>query len=211
VATPLPLTPEIRLYLLSPDYPQKTLTDEERSLLMDKPPYWAFCWSSGQVLARWILNLRENLAGKKILDFGAGSGIAAIAAALAGAREVVALDTDSLALEAVQANADLNGVIITTANDLGSLKGNFDVIFAADVLYDRNNLPLLNVFLERAQLIVVADSRVKELSEPYAKIGNGVAVTCPDLDEPDEYKHVGIFRAFQPGAMADQLAAKLSG
>jgi predicted nicotinamide N-methyase len=193
VATPMPLTPEIRLYLLSHDYPQEALTDEERRLLMDEPPYWAFCWSSGQVLARWIRDFRESFSGKRILDFGSGSGIAAIAAALYGASEVIALDTDSLACEAVRANAELNGVNIATAENLDSIKGDFDVILAADVLYDKNNLPLLNIFTERAKRVVVADSRVKELSEPYAKIGNGMAVTCPDLEEPDEFQHVGIF------------------
>ncbi len=193
VATPMPLTPEIRLYLLSHDYPQDALTDEERRLLMDEPPFWAFCWSSGQVLASWIRDFRESFAGKRVLDFGSGSGIAAIAAALYGACEVIALDTDSLACEAIQANAELNGVSIATAENLDSVKGDFDVILAADVLYDRNNFPLLNIFTERAKRVVVADSRVKELSDPYEKIGNGTAVTCPDLEEPDEYRHVGIF------------------
>ena len=66
VTTPLPLTPMIRLYLLSPGYPQQALTDEERGLLMEEPPFWAFCWSSGQVLAKWILDFRENISGKRV-------------------------------------------------------------------------------------------------------------------------------------------------
>jgi predicted nicotinamide N-methyase len=195
VATPMPLTPELRLYLLGHDYPQGALTDEERYVLMEEPPYWAFCWSSGQVLARWIRDFREKIEGKRVLDFGSGSGIAAIAAALSGAREVIALDTDPLAREAISANAELNSVTISPADNLDAVKGDFDVILAADVLYDRNNLPLLNIFTERAKLVVVADSRVKELSEPYARIGCGMAVTYPDLAEPEEYRHVGIFTA----------------
>ena len=195
VATPLPLTPEIRLYLLSHDYPQEALTDEERCVLMEEPPFWAFCWSSGQVLARWIRDFRERIEGKRVLDFGSGSGIVTIAAAFSGACEVIALDTDPLAREAIQANAELNSVTISAAANVNSVKDNFDVILAADILYDRNNFQLLNIFTERAKLVVVADSRVKELSEPYAKIGCGVAVTCPDLDEPEEYRHVGIFTA----------------
>ncbi|MFA4915893.1 MAG: hypothetical protein WC560_04400 [Syntrophales bacterium] len=39
----------------------------------------------------------------------------------------------------------------------------------------------------------MADSRVKELPEPYVMIGSGVAVTYPDLDEPKEFNHVAIF------------------
>lgn len=193
VATPMPLTPEIRLYLLSQDYPQEALTDEERRVLMEEPPFWAFCWSSGQVLAKWIRDFRENLSGKRILDFGSGSGIAAIAAALSGAREVIALDTDPLAREAILANAGLNNVTIATADHLDFVKDDFDVILAADILYDGNNLQLLNTFTERSKRVVVADSRVKELPEPYVKIGCGMAITCPDLDEPVEYRHAGIF------------------
>jgi predicted nicotinamide N-methyase len=193
VATPMPLTAEIQLYLLSHDYPQEALAHEERCVLMEEPPFWAFCWSSGQVLARWIRDFPKDLAGKRILDFGSGSGIAAIAAALSGAREVIALDTDCLAREAIRANAELNSVTIATADNLDSVQGNFDVILAADILYDRNNFQLLNIFAERAQRVLVADSRARELPEPYAKIGSGMAVTCPDLDEPEQYRHVGIF------------------
>lgn len=195
VETAMPLTPDIRLYLLSDHYPQEALTDKERRVLMDEPPFWAFCWSSGQVLAQWIRGFRENVSGKRILDFGSGSGIAGIAAALSGAREVVALDTDPLAREAVLANAELNGVIVAAVDRLDFAEGDFDVILAADILYDRDNLPLLQMFTERSKRVVVADSRVKQLPAPYERIGSGMAVTCPDLDEPEEYRHVGIFAA----------------
>jgi predicted nicotinamide N-methyase len=193
VSTPMPLTPEIRLYLLSHDYPQEALTDEERHALMEEPPFWAFCWSSGQVLAKWIRDFREDFCGKRILDFGSGSGIAAIAAALSGASEVTALDTDPLSRGAILANAELNKVTIAITDHLDVVKDDFDVILAADILYDRNNFQLLNIFNERSKRVVVADSRVKELPEPYEKIGYGMAVTCPDLDEPKEYRYVGIF------------------
>ena len=193
VETPMPLTPEIRLYLLSHDYPQEALTDQERRALMDEPPFWAFCWSSGQVLAKWIRDLREDLCGKRVLDFGSGSGIAAIAAALCGAREVIALDSDPLSREAILANAELNKVTIATIDHLDFVKDDFDIILAADILYDKSNFPLLTLFNEHSKRVVVADSRVKELPEPYEKIGSGMAVTCPDLDEPKEYRHVGLF------------------
>jgi predicted nicotinamide N-methyase len=193
VETPLPLTPDIRLYLLSPDFPQETLSDEERRAVMDEPPYWAFCWSSGQVLAQWLLESRKDLSGKRVLDFGSGSGIAAIAAALAGAREVVGLDLDPVACEAIRTNAALNGVTVATEVCWDRIQEDFDMILAADVLYDRNNLPLLSVFQERSKRVVVADSRVKQLPDPYEKIGQGTALTRPDLNEPDEFRHVGIF------------------
>jgi predicted nicotinamide N-methyase len=195
VETAMPLTPEIRLCLLSPDYPQESLTDEERRVLMDKPPFWAFGWSSGQVLARWIRDSRESVAGKRVLDFGAGSGIAAIAAALSGAREVIALDTDPLACEAILVNAELNGVTVAVADDWSVVQGDFGLVLVADALYDKENIPLLHRFTARSRRVVVADSRVRELPAPYEKIGSGAAVTCPDLDEPEEFRHVGIFAA----------------
>ncbi len=160
---------------------------------MEEPPFWAFCWSSGQVLAKWIRDFREDFCGKRILDFGSGSGIAAIAAALSGASEVIALDTDPLSRGAILANAELNNVTIATTDHLDFVKDDFDVILAADILYDKNNFRFLNIFNEHSKRVVVADSRVKELPEPYEKIGYGMAVTCPDLDEPKEYRHVGIF------------------
>jgi predicted nicotinamide N-methyase len=145
------------------------------------------------VLAKWIRDFRQNFPGKRILDLGSGSGIAAIAAALSGASEVIAVDMDPLSREAVLANAELNGVAVAVAGSLDSVKGNFDIILAADILYDGDNFRLLHLFTDRAKSVVVADSRVKELPPPYAKIGHGTAVTCPDLDEPKEYSHVGIF------------------
>ncbi len=193
VPAALPLTPEIRLYLLNPDYPHRSFTDEERRVLMDEPPYWAFCWSSGQVLAKWIRDCSAHIAGKRILDFGAGSGVAAVAAALCGAESVVALDCDPLSLEAIKANAALNGVALEATDALDSRGGQFDIIFAADVLYDRTNLSFLEVFTKLAPRVVVADSRIKAVPAPYQVIGTGHAVTCPDLDEPDELSFVRIF------------------
>ena len=47
-------------------------------------PYWAFAWAAGQGLAQHILLNPELVAGKRVLDFGCGSGIVGIAAAKAG-------------------------------------------------------------------------------------------------------------------------------
>jgi len=189
----LPLTPEIRLNLLSHAYLQHPLTAEERQLFMAEPLFWAFCWSSGQVLARRLRDFREGIRGLKVLDFGSGSGIVAIAAALYGAGKVIALDTDPLAREAIRANADLNQVTIGTAPDLHSLKGDFDLVLAADVLYERNNFALLDIFTELAPRVLVADSRINELPAPYGKIGAGTAPTFPDLAEPEEFHSACIF------------------
>jgi len=194
--TLLPLTPEIQLYLLNEDYPQHNLTREETQALMNDPPFWSFCWSSGQVLARWVLDRKELVKGRRVLDFGTGSGIVSVAAALSGARKVLACDIDPVALEAVKANAELNRVQIEVSKDFESLSAKgFEVILAADVLYDVDIFPFVKKFPELASEVILADSRVRDLTlEPYRKVGQGVAVTCPDLQEPEEFRHVSIYR-----------------
>ena len=196
-ATRLPLTPEIRLYLLNENYPQHNLTREETEALMNEPPFWSFCWSSGQVLARWVMERKELVNGRTVLDFGTGSGIVAVAAARAGARKVLACDIDPVSLEAVKANAELNQVEIAVSKDFQSAAGEgLDVILAADVLYDVEIFPMVKRFPELASAVILADSRIRDLAlEPYRKIDHGVAVTCPDLHEPEEYRQVSIYGA----------------
>ncbi len=191
--TPLPLTPEIRLYLLSEAYPQRTLTEEDRHRLMEEPFFWPFCWPSGQVLARWLRGGQAGIAGKRLLDFGSGSGVVAIAAALYGARAVTALDIDPLSCKAIRANAELNGVSLEITSNFSSLADGYDLILAADILYDRDNLSLLEKFAALADRVVIADSRIKELPPPYKKIGQRRAVTLPDLGDPEEFRNVSIF------------------
>ena len=194
-ATRMPLTPEIHLYLLSQDYPQQNLTREETQALMNEPPFWSFCWSSGQVLARWIMERKELVEGRTVLDFGTGSGIVAVAAALSGARKVLACDIDPVSLEAVKANAELNQVEIEVSKDVESAAGKgLDVILAADVLYDGDIFPYVTRFPDLASDVILADSRVRDLIlDPYRKIGQGQAVTCPDLHEPEEHRQVSMY------------------
>jgi predicted nicotinamide N-methyase len=203
VATALPLTPEIHLHLLAHDYPKRGFASEEAKAIMDEPPYWAFCWASGQVLAKWILEHREIFQRKTVLDFGAGSGVAAIAAAYCGADKVIAVDIDPLAREAIQANGELNGVSVETRDDLASASGDLDIIVAADVLYDRENFLYFERFTSLAAMVLVADSKVKDLrGGPYQMIAQGEASTCPDLEESAAFRKVTIFEAKRPEATA---------
>ncbi len=193
--TPLPLVPELGLYLLNEDYPQQTLTPEEIRQIMHYPAYWCFCWASGQVLARFIFDHPEWVRGKRVLDFGCGSGVVAIAAALNGAERVVACDLDADALAATRINARANGVELDYADDFFQFNGELDLLIVADVLYDKANLPLLDAFVQRAPEVLVADSRVKDFSFPgYAEIGRQRATTIPDLAESDEFSRVRIYR-----------------
>jgi predicted nicotinamide N-methyase len=196
----LPLCPGIKLYLLNADYPQHALPPELALRLMDEPLYWTFCWASGQVLARWLLAHPQLVRGKRVLDFGCGSGVAGIAAAMAGAREVLACDIDPLALQASEANARLNGVRLAPVADYHAVGGELDVILAADVLYDRSNLPWLIEFQRRSALVLMADSRMRGFDLPhYVLVGEQEASTIPDLDESAEFRQV---RIYQTGVVA---------
>lgn len=196
VETPLRLCPDIKLYLLSADNLKRRFTSDEICAVQDSTPYWSFCWASGQAMAYYILSDMKLFEGKRILDFGSGSGVVAIAAAMAGAEKVIACDSDRDAIDAIRVNAVLNNVQIRTCKSLHDLSHRFDMIVTADVLYDRENYSLLETFLTYAPEIFVADSRLKTIDViPYQKLTEITTTTLPDLHEGDEFNHVSIYRA----------------
>ncbi|WP_416427101.1 50S ribosomal protein L11 methyltransferase [Pseudomonas sp. App30] len=195
VSTALPDT-DIRLWLIDGDNMDRAFSPEETRRILHEPPYWSFCWASGLAMARFLAEQPHWVAGKRVLDFGAGSGVVAIAAAKAGAAEVVACDLDPLALDACRANAALNGVALGYSADFFAEADRFDLILVADVLYDRANLPLLDHFLSRGRQALVADSRVRDFSHPvYQPLDQLHACTLPDLAEPHEFRHVSLYHA----------------
>lgn len=113
-------------------------TEKDLADLAIADPFWGFCWAGGQALARYVLDHPELVAGKQILVFGAGCGIEAIAAAMAGAVYVLAADIDPLAVQATQLNASLNGVSLETSTTdlIGASLSNYDLLLAGDMFYD---------------------------------------------------------------------------
>lgn len=187
---------DLRLWLIDADNMDRAFDADETRRILEEPPYWCFCWASGLALARWFAEQPRWVAGKRVLDFGAGSGVAAIAAAKAGAAEVVACDLDPLALEACRANAELNGVTLGYSADFFAEADRFDLVVVADVLYDRANLPLLDHFLSRGREALVADSRVRDFAHPhYSRLAMLEACTWPDLAEPEQFRHVSLYHA----------------
>ena len=135
---PSPLVPEIKLHLATEVVPLWRKTEEELNKMGVPPPYWAFAWAGGQALARYILDNPEIVRGKSVLDFGAGSGLVALAAAKAGAAKVLAADIDKFSIAAIAANAQANGLdIATTSDDIIGSKEAFDVILVGDMCYER--------------------------------------------------------------------------
>ena len=135
----LPLVPEIRLHLATEVTPIWQATEESLARSGLPPPFWAFAWAGGQALARYLLDHPAEVAGRFVLDFGAGSGIVAIGAAKAGAARVLAADIDDFAAAAIAANAALNGVEvdITTADVVGTADRHWEVVTAGDVCYEQ--------------------------------------------------------------------------
>ncbi|MBI1245972.1 MAG: methyltransferase [Alphaproteobacteria bacterium] len=135
-----PLVPEIRLHLAARATDLWEATEaklEEKGL---PPPYWAFAWPGGRALARYILDNPATARGLAVLDFAAGCGIAAIAAALAGAQSVTASEIDDFALAALDLNCIANGVSVGRhAGDVVALAPApaWGLILAGDVFYEK--------------------------------------------------------------------------
>lgn len=160
-----PLVPEIRLHLAEESLPIWRKTEDELGEMGLPPPYWAFAWAGGQALARYILDNAGPFAAKRVLDIGAGSGIAAIAAAKVGAGQVTAADIDSLAVAAMGLNATANGVEITaTADDwLSGAAPSGDIVLVGDLFYERPLAERVMAFVrqraEKGSLVLVGDPR----------------------------------------------------
>jgi predicted nicotinamide N-methyase len=132
------LVPEIRLHLATEVTPLWRATEAALAARDVPPPYWAFAWPGGQALARYVLDHPETARGKRVLDFAAGSGLAAIAAARARAATVTAADTDAHAAAAIVLNAAANAapIDILTADPIGRPSA-WDVVLAGDVCYEQ--------------------------------------------------------------------------
>lgn len=133
-----PLVPEIKLHLAGEVVPLWRKTEEELSREGIPPPYWAFAWAGGQALARYVLDHRETVQDRSVLDFGSGSGLVAIASAKAGAARVLAADIDAFAAAAIALNALANGVRVevTTDDPIGGARG-WQTILIGDMCYER--------------------------------------------------------------------------
>lgn len=127
--------PEIALHLATRITPIWQATEEYLRARNMAPPFWAFAWPGSQVLARHILDDPAQVAGRHVLDFAAGSGLAAIAAATAGARADAA-EIDEMADAAIALNAALNNVDVATVGDVVGTDAGWDLIVAGDVCYE---------------------------------------------------------------------------
>ncbi|ESY84806.1 50S ribosomal protein L11 methyltransferase [Mesorhizobium australicum] len=184
----VPALPEIRLYTSHPSSGLRRLVeDDDADSQEPQPPYWAYAWAGGAVLARYVLDHPEIVAGRRVLDLGAGSGIVGIAAAKACAGAVMAAEVDRNGVAALALNAAANGVTITImGNDITTgPPPAVDLVLAGDVFYGQGvalgMMPFLDrclaagievlvgdpgrAYLPRSRLRLVAEYKVPDFGE----------------------------------------------
>ncbi|MGD9913561.1 MAG: methyltransferase [Rhizobiaceae bacterium] len=140
----VPAVPGIKLYTA---HPASGLYRLKRS------PYWAFPWAGGLALARHVQAQPHQMAGRHILDLGAGGGVVAIAAAKAGAAGVLAAEIDPHAIAALRLNAEANGVEISILSEdlLGGEPPPVDLVLVGDLFYTPTLARRVANFLDRCR------------------------------------------------------------
>ena len=196
VARP-PLVPEITLHLATEITPIWQATEAWLERENIAPPFWAFAWPGSQALARWVLDDARPIAGRRVLDFAAGSGLAAVACAVAGAAAVEANEIDPLALSAISLNAALNGVTVAPIGDVVGQPCRWDVILCGDVCYEApmtgHILPWLRAMAQTAEVVVADPERAYLPREGMAAFARTMVPTTRELEDRDS-REVTLFR-----------------
>lgn len=208
-----PLVPELVLHLATESLPIWRRTEDELGEAGVPPPYWAFAWAGGQALARYVLDNPELVAGRTVLDFGAGSGLVAIAAAKAGARSVLALDIDALANAATKLNAAANGVCVSVSSRDVLEEGlpEADTLLVGDLFYERDLAESVLELIEDAAIrgvdVLVGDPRRSYFpAERFAQVAVYEVPVTRELEDA-EIKHTAVWQLGMPPARHSFLAA----
>ena len=185
------VVPEVQLHLVEDIVSLWKLTGED-----DPPPFWAIAWLGGQALARYLLDVPGEVAGRRVLDLGSGSGFVAIAAKLAGAAHVLAADIDPFCIQAIALNAAANDVTVDVTVDdlLGDEPPDVDVVLAGDVWYEREMAQQVMAWLGRsgARVLLGDPGRAYLPQEGWVELAAYDIPTTRDL-EGVESKRVRVF------------------
>ena len=159
----VPGLPAIRLHLADDAAPVWRATELETGEANVPIPFWAFAWAGGIALARYLGDHPDEVRGRRVLDFATGSGLVAIAAAQAGAGEIVAADIDPFAEVAFALNCRANDVRVEFVREdlLDEPAPDVDVLLAADTWYEgplaERVLPWLAAAAHRGIRVLVGD------------------------------------------------------
>lgn len=196
---PPPLVPEIQLHLAHELVPIWQMTEEQLEAQGLPPPFWAFAWAGGQALARYVLDHPHTVQESHVLDFGAGSGLAGIAAAKAGAASVAAADIDAFSIAAARANAHANGVTLSfTMEDIIGEDRGWDCVLIADMCYERalsaRILAWAQGMVRRGALVLLGDpQRTYFPKEAVEALAVYEVQTTRELEDR-EIRKTGVFR-----------------
>ncbi len=197
------LVPEIRLQLASAITPIWQATEEWLAARNIAPPFWAFAWPGSQALARHVLDNPQVVAGKRVLDFAAGGGLAAIACAMAGAATVEAAEIDRLADAAIRLNAAANGVCVRIAGDVVGQACRWDLILCGDVCYEapmtRHIMPWLRRMAITAEVWMADPGRSYSPRNGMAPFARIAVPTVLELEDRLE-REVTLSRVLPPMA-----------
>lgn len=199
-SVPVPLVPEIALYVATEAVPLWSKTEEELGEAGLPPPFWAFAWAGGQALARYVLDHADVVRDKHVLDLASGSGLVGIAAMKAGARAVASADIDSFALQAILLNAEANGVALAVcADDLLSqpATATWDVILAGDIFYERDTAEKAFAFLAghaaRGATVLIGDpGRTYLPKDRLTELADYRVPVTRELED-NEIKHTSVW------------------
>ncbi|MFC7736804.1 class I SAM-dependent methyltransferase [Roseomonas sp. GCM10028921] len=186
------LVPEIPLHLATEITPIWQATEAWLGEQGIEPPFWAFAWPGSQALARWVLDDPSRVAGRRVLDFAAGGGLAAIACARAGAAVVEAAEIDPLAHAATRLNARLNGVAVAEApGDVVGAPCRWDTVLAGDVCYEapmtNHILPWLRGLAAAGARVILADpGRAYAPRDGLAEVARFRVPVTRELEDRDE-------------------------
>ena len=195
-----PHVPELQLYLADEVMPIWRMTEQELGEAGVPPPFWAFAWPGGQAIARYLLDHPEEVAGKRVLDVGTGSGLCALAAMKAGAASALAADIDVFSEEAVALNAQANEVSVAFTNrDLLDAHPAWvsDLILAGDLCYEQPLAGRILAWLQAAHArgtrVLIGDPGRDYFSgEGLIRLATYQVPTTRELEDR-EVKQTGVF------------------
>jgi predicted nicotinamide N-methyase len=197
ILTTAPHVPEIQLHLATEITPIWHATETWMAEHNVEPPFWAFAWPGGQALARHILDNPALVAGKRVLDFAAGGGIAAIACVMAGALSVEAAEIDDLALVAIGLNAAANNTAIAQAGNVVGTACRWDLIMCGDVCYEApmtgHIMPWLTTMAQTAEVWIADPGRAYLPNTGLERFATYQIDTTLELEDRPS-REVGLYR-----------------
>ena len=187
---PVPGVEGIRLHLADDAVPIWQAAEAATGVAGAPIPFWAFAWSGGLAIVRYLEEHPDEVRGKVVLDFATGSGLVGIVAARLGASHVIAADIDPLAEAAAVMNAKANGVKLEFVGRdlLDEEPPDVDVLLAGDTWYEgpfaERAYPWLMAAAARGSRVLVGDpDRVYRPADGFEEIASYRVETTTELED----------------------------